>query len=83
MQTMVSGPATVSFHWKVSSETNYDYLEFYIDGVLKYRISGLMDWHEMTSTLSSGSHTLEWRYVKDYSMDMDSDCGWVDFIEVN
>ena len=83
MQTTVSGPATVSFNWKVSSETEYDYLEFYIDGVLKYRISGSMDWHEMTSTLSSGSHTLEWRYVKDYSVGIDTDCGWVDFIEVN
>jgi len=83
MQTTVSGPATVAFNWKVSSEENYDYLEFYIDGLLKYRISGSMDWHRMTSTLSSGSHTLEWRYTKDYSVSIDDDCGWVDFIEVN
>jgi len=83
MRTTVSGPATVSFNWKVSSETDYDYLEFYIDGLFKYRISGSMDWHGMTSTLSSGSHTLEWRYTKDYSVGIDSDCGWVDFIEVN
>jgi hypothetical protein len=77
MQTTVSGPATVSFTWKVSSETDYDYLEFYIDGLLKYRISGSMDWHQMAST------TLEWRYVKDYSVGIGNDCGWVDFIEVN
>ena len=83
MQTTVSGPSTVSYYWKVSSEDNYDYLEFYIDGVLQNRISGSIGWHQMTSTLSSGLHTLEWRYVKDGSVSLFSDCGWVDFVEVN
>jgi len=27
-----TGPATVSFKWKVSSESNYDKLHFYVDG---------------------------------------------------
>jgi len=83
MQTLVSGPATVSFYWKVSSESDYDYLEFYIDGSLQHRISGSVDWHRMMNTLSSGAHTLEWRYVKDESVSLGSDCGWVDFVEVN
>ena len=83
MQTTVSGPSTASYYWKVSSESNYDYLEFYIDGVLQNRISGSIGWHQMTNTLSSGLHTLEWRYVKDGSVSLFSDCGWVDFVEVN
>jgi hypothetical protein len=33
MQTTVSGSGTLSFYWKVSSEENYDWLEFYLDGV--------------------------------------------------
>ncbi|HUU17866.1 MAG TPA: hypothetical protein VMW72_11995, partial [Sedimentisphaerales bacterium] len=40
MQTTVSGAGMVRFYWKVSSESGYDYLEFYIDGVLQGRISG-------------------------------------------
>ncbi len=82
MQTTVSGAGTVSFYWKVSSEGGYDYLEFYIDGVLQDRISGSADWHQMTYTITaSGLHTLEWRYVKDYSISEKDDCGWVDWLE--
>ncbi|MCH7556097.1 MAG: hypothetical protein IIB56_01425 [Planctomycetes bacterium] len=81
MQTTVSGAGTVSFYWKVSSEANYDYLEFYIDGELQDRISGTVDWQQIMYALSLGSHTLEWRYVKDYSVSERDDCGWVDKME--
>jgi hypothetical protein len=44
LQTTVVGPGTLSFYWKVSSEAGYDFLEFYIDGVLQSgRISGSVD----------------------------------------
>jgi putative NADPH-quinone reductase len=79
MQTLVSGSGTFSFYWKVSSETSCDFLEFYIDGVLQDRISGSEDWHQMTYAISaSGSHSLEWRYVKDFSISERDDSGWVD-----
>jgi hypothetical protein len=81
MQTTVSGAGTVSFFWKVSSEAGYDYLEFYIDGVLQDRITGSVGWHQMMYAISdSGSHTLKWRYVKDYSVSEGDDCGWVDYV---
>ena len=44
MQTTVNGAGAVSFYWKVSSEEDYDFLEFYIDGSLENRISGSVDW---------------------------------------
>ncbi|GAF99456.1 unnamed protein product, partial [marine sediment metagenome] len=82
MQTMVSGAGVVSFYWKVSSESSFDYLEFYIDGSLQDRISGTVDWQQMTYTITaSGSHTLEWRYAKDCSVSDGSDCGWADKLE--
>ncbi len=83
MQTTVSGAGTVSFYWKVSSEGDYyDYLEFYIDGSLQDRISGTVDWQQMTYTITaSGPHTLEWRYTKDPYVSSGSDCGWVDKVE--
>jgi glycoprotein endo-alpha-1,2-mannosidase len=82
MQTMVSGTGTVKFNWKVSSEEDFDFLEFYIDGSLQDRISSLVNWEQKTYTIStSGSHTLEWRYIKDGSGDSGSDCGWVDKVE--
>ena len=81
MQATVSEKGTVSFYWKVSSERYCDFLEFYIDGSLQDQISGSVDWQQMMYTLPSGSHTLEWRYVKDYAMNSGSDCAWVDLVE--
>jgi hypothetical protein len=83
MQTTVSGKGTVKFYWKVSSEEDFDFLEFYIDGSLQEKISSLEDdWEQQTYTIStSGSHTLEWRYMKDGSGNVGSDCGWVDKVE--
>ena len=83
MQTTVSGTGTLKFYWKVSSKEDFDFLEFYIDGSLQDNISGSDgDWEQQTYTIStSGSHTLEWRYVKDGSGDSGSDSGWVDKVE--
>ena len=83
MQTTVSGTGTIRFYWRVSSEEDFDFLEFYIDGSLQEKISGSEDdWERQTYTIStSGSHTLEWRYMKDGSGDEGSDCGWVDKVQ--
>ncbi len=82
MQTTVSGTGMIKFYWKVSSEEDFDFLEFYIDGSLQEKISGSVNWEQKTYTIStSGSHTLEWRYVKDGSGNVGSDCGWVDKVE--
>jgi len=82
MQTTVGGKGTVKFYWKISSEEYFDFLEFYIDGMLQEKISGSVNWQRKTYTIStSGSHTLEWRYMKDGSADRGNDCGWVDKVE--
>ncbi len=77
-ETEVAGPGELGFWWMVSSETYYDYLEFYIDGYRRDRVSGAAVWQEKTYSLTAGAHTLRWRYVKDYSVSSGSDCGWVD-----
>jgi hypothetical protein len=82
MQTTIEGSGTLSFYWKVCSEAGFDFLEFYIDGVLKDKISGVKDWQQKVYTIDEpGTHTLEWRYVKDNSVDTDEDCAWVDLME--
>ncbi len=78
MQTTVSGPGEIAFHWKVSSQAG-DFLEFYIDGVLKAgRISGNVDWTPKSYAVDPGQHILRWRYVKDGSGSSGSDAAWVD-----
>jgi hypothetical protein len=83
METTISGKTSVKFYWKVSSEANYDYLKFYIDGTLQAQIAGSTSWAQKVYTVSSGTHTLKWSYVKDYSVSSGSDTGWVDKLELN
>ena len=81
VQTTVTGPGTLKFYWKVSSEANWDFLRFYIDGVEQERISGTVDWQQKTYGISSGSYTLKWAYTKDSSVNSGSDCCWLDKVE--
>ena len=81
MQTTVTGPGTLTFWWRVSSETNYDFLRFFIDDVDQGgAISGTAAWQQRTVTIATGAHTIRWRYSKDVSVSTGSDCGWVDQI---
>ena len=70
----------ISFYTKVSSEENYDYLRFFIDGEEKGSWAGEQDWSIATFPVSAGIHDFEWTYEKDYSVSNGSDCGWIDFI---
>jgi hypothetical protein len=85
MQTTVTGPGTLRFYWRVSSEPNYDFLEFYIDDSRQNLIGGSAgsDWQQLSYAIPSGSHTLIWRYVKDSSINIGSDCGWVDWVRMS
>ncbi|MCP4213688.1 MAG: hypothetical protein GY765_03480 [bacterium] len=73
---------TVSFYWKVSSESGYDYLKFYLNGVEQDSIAGTVDWTQKSYAVAAGSHVLKWAYEKDYSVSSGSDCGWVDQLVV-
>jgi len=81
METDITGPGTLTYYWKVSSETGCDYLRFYIDGVQQAAESGSESWHQENHAIAAGSHTLRWEYIKDESSSSGSDCGWVDKIE--
>lgn len=74
---------TVSFDWKVSSEHSYDYLEFWLDDQLITQISGEVNWNSYTLAVTAGNHTLNWRYIKDYSISAGQDRAWVDNIVIS
>ena len=77
IETAVTGPGELSFWWQVSSESNYDFLEFYRDGVRQDRISGESVWHQKTYELGAGENVLRWRYMKDGSVTVGADAGWL------
>ena len=74
----VSGDIT--FYYKVSSESRYDYLTFYIDGVEKDKWAGDEDWAEVSFPVSAGTRTFEWTYSKDRSASEGNDTAWIDDI---
>ena len=80
MQTEVSGVTNVSFWWKVSSQTNYDYLEFYTNGLLARRISGEVDWQSNYFKLPIATNSLTWRFVRTNFIinPVGQMAGWVD-----
>ena len=77
-QTTVTGPGTLTFWWKVSSEACCDPLTFYVNGVSQGDIRGNIDWQMKTYALTAGVHTLKWRYSKDGSVSGGSDAAYVD-----
>jgi len=83
VETVATGPGTVKFWWKVSSEGSYDYLEFRVDGVLQPgRISGEVDWVQYeVAVAGGGEHTLRWTYRKDGITDSGDDAAWLDGFE--
>ncbi len=83
LEVLTEGEGNISFYWKVSSEEDYDYLKFYIDGEEQDKISGEVDWELKSYSLSdTGTHSLLWEYAKDSSTDVNDDCGWVDYLQL-
>jgi hypothetical protein len=83
IQTTVTGPATVEFYWKVSSELNYDFLKFTIDDIERPgKISGEVNWTRQSHSLAAGTHVLKWIYEKDQDVSGGDDSGWLDKVAV-
>jgi len=77
---VLSTSGSISFWYKVSSESGYDYLRFYIDGVLQGQWSGTTAWTQASYPVSSGTRILKWEYYKDSLYSSGSDCAWIDKI---
>ncbi|MCP4710646.1 MAG: choice-of-anchor D domain-containing protein, partial [Planctomycetes bacterium] len=80
LQLEVTTAGTISFYRKVSSESSYDYLNFYVDGIRQEQWSGEVAWGQVSYQVSPGNHTFKWAYEKDYSVNNGSDAGWIDYI---
>lgn len=71
---------SMSFYYRVSSESGFDKFHFLVDGTSVLEASGEVDWSRASYLLSAGSHTLTFRYAKDRSVNDGNDCAWVDAI---
>lgn len=78
LSTTVTGPGWLTFWWKVSSEQDYDLLEFRVNGTVLDSISGEVDWAQRTFEIPTGDATLTWAYSKDQVYSVGEDAGWLD-----
>ncbi len=75
-----TGPDTLDFRWKASTEQGPDLLKLYINGVLSDSISGNQDWQQRNIPLSAGEHRVAWIYEKNRTVSQFQDTVWLDSI---
>jgi hypothetical protein len=68
----------ITFYCKVSSESGFDELTFYIDGIEQGKWSGEEDWAEVSFPVNEGTRTFKWAYSKDSSVSEGDDSAWID-----
>lgn len=78
----VQAAGEMTFMYKVSSESNYDKLFFYMDNqsMTAGGWSGEIPWTQFTQPVTVGQHTFRWEYHKDSSVSSGEDCAMVDDI---
>ena len=71
---------SVCFDRRVSSEEDFDYLHFLIDGISSGNWSGETGWGSECFTVSEGVHTFSWLYTKDFFRGSGEDLAIIDNI---
>lgn len=81
IKPVYEAPDSLKFYYKVSSEANYDFLSFKLNGVEVLRKSGEIPWTRAAIAIPEGLNTMEWIYNKDASQSSGLDCAWIDMID--
>jgi hypothetical protein len=71
---------SISFYISTSSEQDYDFLSFYIDGIMQDQWSGETPWTRASFPVAAGQHVFKWAYHKDLAYAGGLDRVWADFI---
>jgi hypothetical protein len=81
IRTYFPEPDTIKFYYKVSSEPNYDYLQFNINDNEILKKSGEIPWNKQAIPVPAGFNKMEWIYKKDNSVSQGADGAWIDMID--
>jgi Regulator of chromosome condensation (RCC1) repeat/Kelch motif len=76
--TTITGPGTLSFWCKVSSQADSDFLSFSVNGTNQFVLSGEVDWQQHSFYLPAGQLNLIWAYTKDAGGSAGQDAAWID-----
>ena len=80
LQTTIASnvAGTCSFWWMVSSEPDFDFLQFSVNGVAQAAISGATGWQYVSIPLPVGTNVLTWTYSPQSIFGSGLNAGWVD-----
>lgn len=78
LQTTATGPGTLSFWCKVSSQPDSDLFSFGVNGTNQLTLSGEVNWEQHTFYLPAGTLNLTWTYAKDNTGTSGQDASWLD-----
>lgn len=78
----VQGPGSVSFQYRTSTESGFDFLNFRVNGSVELQQSGTTGWQSFSTNLPAGTFTLEWEYFKDSSLSRGDDTVYIDDIQI-
>lgn len=76
----VTSNDVISFARKISTESGYDFLKFYINDSEKGSWSGDADWYTVSYPVTPGQRTFKWVYSKDGSATGGQDAVFIDDI---
>jgi hypothetical protein len=71
---------SLSFSYRVSSESGYDFLRFYVDSIQAGSWSGNTGWDRYSLFMEPGPHEVAWSYTKDVALSGGEDAAWIDDI---
>lgn len=75
---------SIAFDYSVSSESGWDWLRFYIDGIQIAQWSGTVPWTTSSVyTVTAAFHQFKWCYAKDPSFAAGADSAWIDNVTLN
>ena len=83
LDTTVTGPATLSFWWKVDSEPNFDFLTVTSTGPRRSPVSpATSTGNRRPLRCPPVPHTIHWTYTKDGSVSVGQNAAWLDQVTV-
>ena len=82
LRSQITGPGTLSFHWMVSAEHDYEWLEFNGgEGPRRVLWGGETDWEQEVVRIPAGVNYLDWTFRTDAYDRLGASRSWVDNVQ--
>jgi alpha-tubulin suppressor-like RCC1 family protein len=81
LQGVFTGPATLTFWWKVNCDSFWDNLAFSVNGTIQNAIAGTVDWQQAKCFVGTGTQKVSWDLYALHSF-MGGGTAWLDQVEV-